>query len=107
MYLKTDQLGHHEIVDGDATDPNVQDRITEQSQISELRNKFFVAANASYLYKKPFKNPLTNQDRAWLYKVAARPTVFFSPDTPTQAADLLKDIDLELEKLHKAKIPII
>jgi hypothetical protein len=76
-----------------------------------LRYKFFEAANEAYLYKKPFKNPLTNKDVAWLYEVASRPArllsrIFLAKDPPDLAADFLRDIDAAKKKMSENNIPV-
>lgn len=114
MYLKTDSMGRHEIVGG-IEDADFVSSKPEVAQLGKLRRKFFDAYNESSQYKKPFKNPLTNRDVAWLYNQAAealykRPMLeqFSDPgDIEYSAVTLLKEIDGCLEKLRRAKIPIV
>ena len=117
MYLKTDSMGRHEIVgDLESTiDESVNSADPEVAQLAKLRRKFFDSYNESLQYKKPFRNPLTNTDMAWLYNQAAQflyqhPVMdrFSDPgDLVYNSTTLLKEIDQSLEKLRKARIPIV
>ena len=114
MYLKIDLLGHREIMEGKAPS-DAELASSESAQLYSLHDKFLAAYNESFQYKKPFKNPLTNRDMAWLYEQAAQ-VLYHSPmmeqfsdpgDIVFSPVTVLKEIDLSLERLRKAKIPII
>jgi hypothetical protein len=114
MYLRTDSLGRHEIVDGEPTESELA--TSGSAQLHKLYDKFCGAYDESLQYKKPFKNPLTNLDMAWLYDRAAtdlrqNPMLEMSTHDPTDlvfsAHTVLQDIDRKLENLRRAKIPIV
>jgi len=79
MYVKTDRLGHHELLDDDEVqsgeDPHMPLTyltVGEYNHFLDLARSFDVSYNDSVATGKPFKNPLTNKDIAWLYKMAAK-----------------------------------
>ena len=79
MYVKTDNLGRHELLDDDEVrsgeDPHQPFSyltVGEYGHFLDLTTLFDKSYNESIATGKSFKNPLTNKDVAWLYLMAAK-----------------------------------
>jgi hypothetical protein len=79
MYLKTDSLGHHEILDDsqvrsgeDSPMPLTYLTVSEYNHFLDLTRSFDKSYNESVATGNAFKNPLTNKDTAWLYLMASK-----------------------------------
>jgi hypothetical protein len=78
MYLKTDSLGHHEILNDsqvisgeDPHMPLTYLTVSEYNHFLDLTRSFDKSYNKSVATGTAFKNPLTNKDTAWLYLMAS------------------------------------
>ena len=91
-------------------DVEARNRQGKEQQINNLSKKFFDAANQATLYDKPFKNPLTNADMAYLYRATdGEGKWVFEWDrfyTGESATRLLKDIDTVLAQLRQQGIKV-
>jgi len=79
MYLKTDSLGRHEILDDnqvrageDSHMPETYLTVAEYNHFLDLTRSFDKNYNESIATGKSFKNPLTNKDIAWLYLMTSK-----------------------------------
>jgi hypothetical protein len=79
MFIKTDSLGHHELLDDDEVrsgeDLNQSFTyltVSEYNHFLDLAKSFDKSYNETIATGKSFANPLTNKDIAWLYKMAAK-----------------------------------
>ncbi len=101
---------------GEETAPASRLTREELLHYSDLNQKFASHYAESMSTGKPFKNPLTNQDMAWLYKMEGKER---NPSLPLRIMEdvgltwkvsyiepFLKDIDTSLARLRSKKIPI-
>lgn len=85
--------------------------IEEIRHIQDLEDEFTKRFTKSYATGKTFHNPLTNQDLAWLYQMAAKEKrtsvddFFFLANK--YAEPFLLQIDEALQKLRDKGIPIV
>ena len=83
----------------------------EIAHIQDLQNGFIKKFNESYSTGNPFRNPLTNLDMAWLYKMATKEKKTSVDDwlflQDKYAEPFLEQIDNSLQKLRDKGIPIV
>lgn len=83
----------------------------EIAHILDLQDGFIKKFNESYSTGNPFRNPLTNLDKAWLYKMAAKEKRTSLDDwaflLDKYAEPFLEQIDSSLQKLRDKGIPIV
>lgn len=86
-------------------------KMGKELQVNNLSRKFFDTANEATQYKKPFKNPLTNKDMAYLYRATDGEgkwvfewDSFYTGDTTIR---LLKDIDRVLKEMREMGMTIM
>jgi hypothetical protein len=79
MFLKTDSLGHHELLDDgevcSGDDPHqafTYLTTSEYNHFLDLAGSFDKSYNETIATDKTFVNPLTSKDTAWLYQMAAK-----------------------------------
>lgn len=100
-----------EAVAGEEKPVSVNLTYAEIQHILSLKKDFLKKFNESMATQKPFKNPLTNSDMAWLYKMAAKEKRSSVDDyfvlADKYAEPFLQIIDQSLQTLRANKIPII
>ena len=76
---------------------------SELSHLLDLRERFTSAFNESYSTGNAFRNPLSNLDMAWIYKMSEKDKPGWND---TYVVPFLQYIDRCIAKLHERNIPI-